>query len=579
MNRSLLTLILASSLFPALAQQVLFSEDFEGTQPAFTLNTTDVGSTAGEANLWMVNSAYTGGNGTLDCLGFPFSFTIPNTAAQPAGISSANGNYMHITSTAASSSGVANCNFAAADGLCTNAANHFTRMSGDVNTVGASDVTLTFWWLCAGGPNSYGELYYSTNAGGSWALVSTPIAAYRNQSAWSQQMVTLSAFAGQATLRFGFRFVNANATAASDPAFGIDDVKITSSSTENSLAADALAFSSYCPGSAINVPYTVTGAWAAGNVFTAELSDINGSFSSPVIIGSEASTTSGAIAGTIPAGTTTGTGYLVRVNGSNPSGIADTSATVITITDAPYAGNDTHASYCENDDPQVLIDLLPGASSCGQWTGPTGMTFSGILAPSTAMSGAYTYTTDCPGNCPQDAAVITVGIVPAPDAGDSSNVTLCMNGTPVLLIDSLGGTPDVGGTWSGPGLLIGGVYIPANNSPGCYTYTVTGVSPCANASAQVCVTEESCTGIDESNGGLVGLRWSGQQGSIQRVELGDNRIDGVELLDASGRRLIARSTIEGRVMTINMAGMASGVYVVRIHSADRIGVLRLVNGK
>ncbi len=562
-----------------MSQQVLFTEDFEGAQPAFTLNTTDVGSTAGGDNSWLVNSSYTGGDGTLVCLGFPFSFTIPNTAAQPAGISSANGNYMHITSAAAISSGVTNCNFAAADGLCTDAANHFTRMSSDVSTVSASEATLTFWWLCAGGPNSYGEVYYSTDAGVNWTLVSTPIAAYRNQSAWIQQTLTMPAFAGQATLRFGFRFVNANATAASDPAFGIDDVTITSSSSETTITADDLAFSSYCPGSAVTVPYTASGVWNAGNVFTAELSDINGSFSSAVDIGSVVSTTSGSIAGIIPQGTATGTGYQVRVTGSDPSGIADTSATVITITDAPNAGTDTHASYCETDDPQVLINLLPGASVCGQWTGPAGSVVSGILDPATAVSGPYTYTTNCPGNCPQDAAVITVGIVPAADAGENANLTVCMDGSAFSLLDSLGGTPNVGGSWSGPSAIIGGLYDPATLAPGCYTYTVTGVSPCANAMATVCVAEVSCTGINEMNGGLVGLRWSGQQGGIQRIELGANRIDAVELLDVSGRRMPPRTTVDGQVLSINMAGMASGVYMVRVHAADRVGVLRLVNEK
>ncbi|MBK6408732.1 MAG: hypothetical protein IPO60_01740 [Flavobacteriales bacterium] len=577
MLRPILTSILALSLFSAIGQQVLFSEDFEGAQPAFTLNTTDMASTAGGDNSWLVNSSYAGGDGTLVCFGFPFSFNIPLTAAQPAGISNANGSYMHITSAAAVSSGITNCNFAAADGLCTDAANHFTRMSSDVSTVGASEVNLTFWWLCAGGPNSYGEVYYSTDAGMNWTMVSTPVAAYRNQSAWIQQTLTMPAFAGQATLRFGFRFVNAEATAASDPAFGIDDVVITSSSDENAIAAGTLAFSSYCAGSAVTVPYTASGAWNAGNVFTAELSDINGSFSSAVDIGSVASTTSGSIAGTIPPGTATGTGYQVRVTGSDPSGIADTSATVITITDAPNAGTDTHASYCETDDPQVLINLLPGASACGQWTGPTGSVISGILDPATAVSGPYTYTTNCPGNCPQDAAVITVGIVPAADAGENANLTVCSDGPAFFLLDSLGGTPNSGGAWSGG--LVGGMYDPAVHAPGCYTYTVTGVSPCANAMATVCVAEETCTGINEMNGGLVGLRWSGQQGGIQRIDLGANRIDAVDLLDASGRRLRAATIVEGQTLSINMAGMASGIYVVRIHSADRVGVLRLVNGK
>lgn len=48
----------------------------------------------------------------------------------------------------------------------------------------------------------------------------------------------------------------------------------------------------------------------AGNVYTVQLSNASGSFSSPVNIGTLASTaTSGTIAALIPAGTVSGTGY------------------------------------------------------------------------------------------------------------------------------------------------------------------------------------------------------------------------------------------------------------------------------
>lgn len=81
------TLASMLSLFflPALGQQVLFTEDFEGTQHGFTLNTADLGSVqgAGGDNFWAVNNAYAGGSGTMDCFGIPIPITIPATAAQP----------------------------------------------------------------------------------------------------------------------------------------------------------------------------------------------------------------------------------------------------------------------------------------------------------------------------------------------------------------------------------------------------------------------------------------------------------------------------------------------------------------
>ena len=77
---------------------------------------------------------------------------------------------------------------------------------------------------------------------------------------------------------------------------------------------------SYCPGAVDSVSYTVRGTFNAGNVFTAQLSDSTGNFVNPVNIGSVTSTTSGTIIITIPAGTTPGSTYLIRVISSNPAG-------------------------------------------------------------------------------------------------------------------------------------------------------------------------------------------------------------------------------------------------------------------
>ena len=63
----------------AVAQDTLLYENFNGITNAFTLNTSDVGSTGSGYNSWIVNNAYSGGSGSIICLGFPFTFTIPNT--------------------------------------------------------------------------------------------------------------------------------------------------------------------------------------------------------------------------------------------------------------------------------------------------------------------------------------------------------------------------------------------------------------------------------------------------------------------------------------------------------------------
>lgn len=77
--------------------------------------------------------------------------------------------------------------------------------------------------------------------------------------------------------------------------------------------------SPYCGGATVNVPYTVDVPANMGNVFTAQLSDKNGSFAAPVNIGTISKKGSGTIMATIPMGTATGTKYKIRVISSSPA--------------------------------------------------------------------------------------------------------------------------------------------------------------------------------------------------------------------------------------------------------------------
>ncbi len=218
----------------------LLHERFETGGLSFTLNTSDMGSVnaATGYNQWIINNAYAGGSGTLVCIGFPFSFNVAATPSQPQAITGGtNTNYMHMVSDAAQASGINNCCYLAADGICNFNESNFTAMNQDVNTSGYDSVTVSFLWLCAGGTNIYGELYYSTNGGTSWSLVTTPLSQYRNQSNWTQQSITIPAFAGQSSLRFGFRFVNQTSNTANDPGFGIDEFMIQGKVAGPPLAA------------------------------------------------------------------------------------------------------------------------------------------------------------------------------------------------------------------------------------------------------------------------------------------------------------------------------------------------------
>lgn len=562
-------LVLASLLvLPQLlaAQQVLYSEDFEGTSSSFALNTTDVSSVVNTDNTWLINNVYNGGNGSVFCLFADIPFTVASTAGQPAGISNANGKYLHTTSVAAVNSGINSCCFLAADGLCASAANHFVRMNSDVSTVGLGDVSFSFWWLCGGGTNNYGEVYYSTNSGSTWSLIATPIAQYKNQVSWVQQTITLPEFSGHNTLRFGFRFVNGTTSSAQDPGFGIDDVRITAlSSSPPTVTTGSLPSTELCQSASINVPYVATGSFDAGNVFSAQLSNAAGSFATPLAIGTLTSTASGTIAGIIPQATVPGTGYRIRVVSSAPVVIGTPNIMDIGVFEAPFAGTDASLALCRTSAPITLLSLLgDGVSTCGVWTGPTGNTFSGTFDPATGTPGAHTYTTNCAGGCPQDNATITISVSEPPNAGTSTSITLCVTSGPISLLGVLGAA--TGGTWTDPnGSAFNGTLNPATAISGVYTYTVTGVAPCTSAQAVVAVVIDPCTGVEEQQSANGLVRWSGQQGDRHLFVVGEAKVIELQVIDVNGSVVQQRTGLNAAgEQWIALPNAASGIYIARM---------------
>jgi hypothetical protein len=101
--------------------------------------------------------------------------------------------------------------------------------------------------------------------------------------------------------------------------------------TTGTLSADV------CAGATISVPYTITGTFTAGNVFTAQLSSSTGSFTSPVAIGTLTSTAAGTITATIPSSTVAGTLYLIRVVSSTPAITGTSNPSNISINALPTA--------------------------------------------------------------------------------------------------------------------------------------------------------------------------------------------------------------------------------------------------
>ena len=91
--------------------------------------------------------------------------------------------------------------------------------------------------------------------------------------------------------------------------------------------------------------------------------------------------------------------------------------------------------------------------------------------------------------CPNDLATVTVAVLAGPNAGQPNAVALCSSDAPINMIDSLLGTPDPSGTWSGPlGTPVSGMLDPATASAGAYTYSVAGNASCPDAVAVLTVS-------------------------------------------------------------------------------------------
>ncbi|MBA4850283.1 3-coathanger stack domain-containing protein [Emticicia sp. BO119] len=102
----------------------------------------------------------------------------------------------------------------------------------------------------------------------------------------------------------------------------------------------AAAPTSSCTISQFSIPFTISGTYNAGNVFTAQLSDKFGDFSNPINLGTLTSTAAGTITAKVPYGTPYGTGYQIRIISSNPVITTNPSKTfsVTSICPLPCAG-------------------------------------------------------------------------------------------------------------------------------------------------------------------------------------------------------------------------------------------------
>jgi hypothetical protein len=198
-----------------------------------------------------------------------------------------------------------------------------------------------------------------------------------------------------------------------------------------------------------------------------------------------------------------------------------TDQVTLTVNALPVVGAGNDVSYCVDAGIQTMV----GSPSGGIWSG-NGITngSSGIFDPSLAGSGStgslihtivYSYVdgNSCENS---DTVLVTVNGLPVVNAGNDINEC----NQPISV--TLSGSP-VGGTWSGSGITLGGVYTPngVGNTSLVYSYTDPSTS-CTNTDmllaivvappvidagndASVCEDTASVTMVANQSGGT----WSG----------------------------------------------------------------------
>ncbi len=189
--------------------------------------------------------------------------------------------------------------------------------------------------------------------------------------------------------------------------------------------------------------------------------------------------------------------YTYTITGVSPCG-SDSATVIVTITPAPIPGTNGSISFCSTGTPQDLFNSLGGTPQAGGVWSPALASGTGIFNPAVDAAGTYTYTVTGTASCPNGTATVTVTILPPPNAGNDATLTVCSSGTPQDLFALFGASAQAGGTWS-PALASGtGVFDPAVDAAGTYTYTITGIAPCGNDSAtvNVSVTPAANAGTD-----------------------------------------------------------------------------------
>jgi type IX secretion system substrate protein len=203
------------------------------------------------------------------------------------------------------------------------------------------------------------------------------------------------------------------------------------------LLSTGTIISQICAGSTVDVPYIVSGVFSSINIFTVELSDASGGFSSPVVIGTGTGWQSGTITAHIPPSTPFGTNYRIRLLSSLPTCTGtDNGSDIVIQPPPPVAISVSPSPTNPAGDPNTIylgygpqsVVLTASTASSYSWSSVPGGFMSSVQAPAVSPTVTTTYSVTIANSlgCSSTASV-TIYVVDLRCGNNNNNVTICHN--------------------------------------------------------------------------------------------------------------------------------------------------------
>ena len=250
--------------------------------------------------------------------------------------------------------------------------------------------------IIANGTESPAEMHVAT-AALSFTRTSTANGAYT----WRRLSIPFNNNGPCTDIRYILMTATTNETPgsgnSSDDLF-IDDLLLVYNPT---LTMGQLASSSFSPGDAITIPFTLTGTMSpdnlnkAANQVIAQLSDANGNFTPPTELGRVTTNNSGSITAQIP-NVPSGSGYRIRLVSTNYPMVG---GNIQTVSIAPNSYTVTVAANPSNAGTVTGGGTYNQGQSCTvSATANTGYTFTNWTENGNVVSSNATYTFNVEGN-------------------------------------------------------------------------------------------------------------------------------------------------------------------------------------